>query len=170
MQDIVVATGLEKGSLYGHFASKEELALEAFDFAWDDTVQKRMGNLDTVNNTVDKLKLHIRNYVDTPSFAGGCPWLNTAVEADDGNPALRYRARKAVRGWEEALVNIIIEGQRRGEVRLEVQPQSVATFLISTLEGATAVSRFDKRSRALAHAQENLNRFLESEVRSRAQV
>src|ERR1035437_363874 len=170
MQDIVEAVGLEKGSIYGHFSSKEELALEAFDFAWADTVQKRMGNLDTVNNAVDKLKLHVRNYVDTPSFAGGCPWLNTAVDADDGNLALRDRARKAVRGWEEALVNTVIEGQQRGEIRLEVQPQSVATFLISTLEGSTAVSRIDKRSGALAYAQVNLDRFLEAEVRSPAQV
>jgi TetR/AcrR family transcriptional repressor of nem operon len=168
MQDIVEAVGLEKGSIYGHFSSKEELALEAFDFAWADTVQKRMGNLDTVDNAVDKLKLHVSNYVDTPSFTGGCPWLNTSVEADDGNPALRDRARKAFRGWEEALVKIVIEGQRRGEVRLEVQPQSVATFLISTLEGATAVSRIDKRAGALALAQENLDRFLETAVRSRA--
>jgi TetR/AcrR family transcriptional repressor of nem operon len=170
MQNIVEAVGLEKGSIYGHFSSKEELALEAFDFAWADTVQKRMGNLGTVNDAVDKLKLHIRNYVDTPSFSGGCPLLNTAVDADDGNLALRDRARKAVRGWEEALVNIVIEGQRQGEIRSEVQPQSVATLLISTLEGATAVSRIDKRSSALAYVHESLNRFLEAEVRSRAQI
>ncbi len=162
MQDIVDVVGLEKGSIYGHFSSKEELALEAFDFAWGDTVEKRMGNLDTVNDAVDKLKLHVKNYVNTPSFTGGCPWLNLAVDADDGNLALRDRARKAVRGWEDALVNIVIEGQRRGEVRPEVHPQSVATFLISTLEGATAISRIDKRSGALAHAQENLDRFLEA--------
>jgi TetR/AcrR family transcriptional repressor of nem operon len=166
MQDIVEAVGLEKGSIYGHFSSKEELALEAFDFAWADTVQKRMGNLDTVNNAVDKLKLHVSNYVNTTSFTGGCPWLNTAVAADDGNPALRARARKAVRAWQEALVNIVIEGQRHGEVRVEVQPQSVATFLISALEGATAISRIVKRSGALANAQENLYRFLEVEVKS----
>ncbi len=159
MQDIVDAVGLEKGSIYGHFSSKEELALEAFDFSWRDTVQKRMGNLDTVSNAVDKLKLHVKNYVETPSFSGGCPWLNLAVDADDGNAALRDRARKAVRGWEEALVNIVIEGQQREEVRSEANPQSVATFLISTLGGATAVSRIDKRSGALAHAQENLDRF-----------
>lgn len=164
MQDIVDAVGLEKGSIYGHFSSKEELALEAFDFAWADTVQKRMGNLDTVDNAVDKLKLHVRNYVETPSFSGGCPWLNIAVDADDGNLALRERARKAVREWEAALVNIIVEGQQRGEVRPNVQPQGIATLLISTLEGSTAISRIDRRSQALAHAQENLDRFLETTV------
>jgi TetR/AcrR family transcriptional repressor of nem operon len=165
MQDIVDAVGLEKGSIYGHFSSKEELAIEAFEFAWADTVQKRLGNLDTVGNAVDKLRLHVKNYVDTPSFSGGCPWLNLAVDADDGNQALRSRARKALHDWESALVNIVVEGQRRGEIRPEVQPQGVATLLISTLEGSTAISRIDKRSQALAHAQANLDRFLETVVR-----
>ncbi len=168
MQDIVEAVGLEKGSIYGHFSSKEALALEAFDFAWTDTAQKRLANLDSVSNAIDKLAIHISNYVKTPSFAGGCPLLNTAVDTDDGNMALRDRARKAYRGWEGALVNIITEGQSRGEVRNGVHPQSVATFLISTLEGATAVSRIDKRSSALAYAQENLTRFLDNEVRARS--
>ncbi len=96
--------------------------------------------------------------------------LNTAVDADDGNLALRDRARKAVRGWEDALANIVIEGQRQGEIRSEVQPRSVSAFLISTLEGATAVSRIDKRSGALEYAQENLDRFLDAEVRTPARV
>jgi TetR/AcrR family transcriptional regulator, transcriptional repressor for nem operon len=168
MQDIVDAVGLEKGSIYGHFSSKEELALEAFNFAWADTVQKRLGNLDTVGDAVDKLKLHVKNYVDTPSFSGGCPWLNLAVDADDGNQALRDRARKALREWEFALVNIVVEGQRRGEIQRDVQPQGIAVLLISTLEGSTAVSRIDKRSQALAYARANLDWFLETAVRSSA--
>jgi TetR/AcrR family transcriptional repressor of nem operon len=167
MQDIVEAVGLEKGSIYGHFASKEELALESFDFAWADTEQKRMANLDSVSNAVDKLKLHISNYVKTPSFPGGCPLLNTAVDADDGNLALRDRARRAFRRWEAALVDIVTQGQFKGEIPPKVHPQSVATFMISTLEGATAVSRLDKRSGALTYARENLDRFLDTEVRAR---
>ena len=33
LSDIMRATGLEKGGIYNHFGSKEELALEAFDYA-----------------------------------------------------------------------------------------------------------------------------------------
>src|SRR6201998_2696923 len=59
MGDIVAASGLEKGTLYGHFSPKEELALLAFDYAWKDTSDKRLRNVDTASNAVDKLKLHI---------------------------------------------------------------------------------------------------------------
>src|ERR1700761_9643406 len=138
MGDIVEATGLEKGTLYGHFSTKEELALLAFDYAWKDTSDKRLRNIDAVSDAVDKLKLHVDNYVNTPSFPGGCPLVNCAVDADDGNLALRTRVKKALKGWEDLLATIVADGQSAGEINLEIDPYSVANLLISTLEGSTA--------------------------------
>jgi TetR/AcrR family transcriptional regulator, transcriptional repressor for nem operon len=161
MGDIVAASGLEKGTLYGHFSTKEELALLAFDHAWKDTSDKRLRNLDTVANAVDKLKLHVDNYVNTPSFPGGCPLLNFAVDADDGNLALRNKVRKALKGWEDFLAKIVEDGQSAGEINPEFDPRSIATLVISILEGATIVARINKRSQALDDAQRHLNLYLE---------
>ena len=165
MGDIVEATGLEKGTLYGHFSTKEELALLAFDYAWKDTSDKRLRNIDAVSNAVDKLKLHVDNYVNTPSFPGGCPLLNFAVDSDDGNLALRARVRKALKGWEDFLAKIVEDGQSAGEIDPEVEPRSVANLVISTLEGATVLARIDKRSSALVDAQRHLRIYLETAVR-----
>jgi TetR/AcrR family transcriptional repressor of nem operon len=167
MGDIVAASGLEKGTLYGHFSTKEELALLAFDYAWKDTSDKRIRNLHTVSNAVDKLKLHIDNYVNTPSFPGGCPLLNFAVDADDGNLALRTRVRKALKGWEDLLEKIVEDGQSSGEINPEIDPHSVANLVISMLEGATAIARINKRFAALNDAQKHLSLYLETAVRLR---
>ncbi len=35
LSDLMKATGLEKGGIYRHFESKQQLAAEAFDYAWD---------------------------------------------------------------------------------------------------------------------------------------
>jgi TetR/AcrR family transcriptional repressor of nem operon len=168
MGDIVEASGLEKGTLYGHFSTKEELALLAFDYAWRDTSDKRLRNIDTVSNAVDKLKLHIDNYVNTPSFPGGCPLLNFAVDADDGNLALRTRVRKALKGWEDLLAKIVEDGQSAGEIDPDIDPHSVANLVISTLEGSTVLARINKRSAALGDAQKHLGLYLETAVRIRA--
>ena len=165
--DIVTASGLEKGTLYGHFSTKEELALFAFDYAWKDTSDKRLRNVDTVSNAVDKLKLHVDNYVNTPSFPGGYPLLNFAVDADDGNLALRVRVRKALKGWEDFLVKIVEDGQSAGEISPEIDPHPTANLLISTLEGATVLARINKRSSALEDAQRHFNLYLETSVRLR---
>ncbi len=34
LSELMEATGLEKGGIYRHFESKEQLAGEAFDYAW----------------------------------------------------------------------------------------------------------------------------------------
>jgi len=122
--DIVAASGLEKGTLYGHFSTKEELALFPFDYAWKDTSGKRLRSVQTVSNSVDKLRLHIDNYVNTPSFPGGCPLLNFAVDADDGNLALRTRVRNALKGW--AYLSLYLETAVRVERQQTTMP--VATI------------------------------------------
>jgi AcrR family transcriptional regulator len=45
VSDLMRATGLQKGGIYNHFHSKDELALEAFDFAVNCVQQKFMGAL-----------------------------------------------------------------------------------------------------------------------------
>jgi TetR/AcrR family transcriptional repressor of nem operon len=165
MGDIVAASGLEKGTLYSHFSSKEELALLAFDFAWKDTSDKRLRNLDSAPNAVDKLKLHIDNYVNTPSFPGGCPLLNFAVDADDGNLALRIRVRKALKAWHAVLAKIIRAGQTAREITPQVDADSTANLVIAILEGAAVVHRIDQSSAALRQAQRHLNLYLETAVR-----
>src|SRR6266404_7078605 len=100
LQDLMEATGLEKGGIYRHFSSKEELAALAFDHAWNEALEARQHGIDGISNHVDKLKQFIANFVERrPSVPGGCPLLNTAIDTDDGNPVLRERARKALRGW-----------------------------------------------------------------------
>jgi TetR/AcrR family transcriptional repressor of nem operon len=132
-----------------------------------DSSDKRLRDLDTVSNAVDRLKLHIDNYVNAPSFPGGCPLLNFAVDADDGNLALRTRVRKALKGWEDFLAKIVEDGQSAGAIDPEIDPHSIANLLISILEGATAVTRIDKRSAALEDVQRHLNLYLETAVRLR---
>ena len=105
MSDLMAATGLEKGGIYRHFSSKEELAAEAFDYAWKSAFETRMHDLEQVPNSIDKLKLFIANFIERrPAVLGGCPVLNTAMEADDGNLLLRDRVRAAWREWRHILL------------------------------------------------------------------
>ena len=167
MQDISAATGLEKGSLYSHFATKEELAAAAFDYAWAQASSARLGNLDQAPNSVDKLKLHIENFVSKPSFPGGCPMLNTVLDADDGNAILRRRAEGAMRDWVGYLADIVRAGQAKGEIEPSVNPEELAILVISLLEGAFVTSKLQRSRSALLLGQQHLETYLESRVRVR---
>jgi TetR/AcrR family transcriptional repressor of nem operon len=165
LNDLMEATGLKKGGIYRHFSSKQELAAEAFDYTWEAAWNARLLHVDEKANGIEKLKKLIANFLDYRSpVAGGCPILNTAIEADDGNPVLRARAAKALRSWLTRLQTIVEQARERGETRPGVDPKVVATLIVASLEGALMMSRLQRNDEALSRVQSHLNRYLENEV------
>lgn len=165
LADLMAATGLQKGGIYRHFSSKEELAGEAFDYTWDAALKARLLHLDEKASGIEKLKQLIANFVNVrPPVAGGCPILNTAIDADDGNPVLRARAVKALRSWVTRLQKMVKLAIENGETRAGIKPKTVATLIVASLEGALMISRLERNNKALLLIQEHLYRYLDTEV------
>jgi TetR/AcrR family transcriptional repressor of nem operon len=162
---LMEATGLKKGGIYRHFASKEELAAEAFDYTWEAAWKARLSHVDDKANGINKLKQLIANFVERRSpVPGGCPVLNTAVDADDGNPILRSRVGKALRSWTGRLQAYVEEAQQERDAKPDVDPKDVATLIVASLEGALMMSRIQRNDEALRRVQSHLNEFLDREV------
>jgi len=168
LADLMDATGLQKGGIYRHFSSKEELAVEAFDYAWQKAVSGRLDGLDRLPDAVDRLKKLVENFVLRRSglVPGGCPLLNAAVEADDGNPRLRERARKALRSWTARLSRVISDGIRKREIRRGIEPLKLSQRIIGSLEGALLISRLTASDAPLREVREQLDEYLEADVRA----
>jgi TetR/AcrR family transcriptional regulator, transcriptional repressor for nem operon len=162
---IMEATGLEKGGIYRHFESKEELAAEAFDYAWNASVSRHTQGLDEIPNHVDRLKEHISRFVYGSGTPGGCPLLNTAVDADDGNPVLRERVRKALRGWQARLRKILEDGIAAGTVNPSINTSEIVNHIIASLEGGLVIARLERSDTPLRDARDQLDRYLEAKVR-----
>ena len=64
LSDLMRATGLEKGGIYRHFDSKEQLAAEAFDYAWKVALDTRFEGTQEISNTVDRLRRIVWNFRD----------------------------------------------------------------------------------------------------------
>jgi TetR/AcrR family transcriptional repressor of nem operon len=165
LNDLMEATGLKKGGIYRHFSTKEELAAEAFDYTWEAAWNARLLHVEEKSGGIEKLKQLIGNFVDYRSpVPGGCPILNTATDADDGNPVLRARAARALRSWLSRLRTIVEQAQERGETRLGVDPKVVATLIVASLEGALMMSRLQRNDEALRRVQSHLNQYLDNDV------
>jgi TetR/AcrR family transcriptional repressor of nem operon len=167
LSDLMSATGLQKGGIYRHFASKEELAAEAFDYAWEKAVAGRLDGVDDVPDSVDRLKKMIANFVEKRAglVAGGCPLLNAAIEADDGNPALRERVEEAFRSWSERISGVVSQGIKNREIIAKTDPRALSKLIIGTLEGALMISRIEREDSALGSARAFLFEHLERNVR-----
>ncbi|TDE16642.1 TetR/AcrR family transcriptional regulator [Dyadobacter psychrotolerans] len=144
LSDMIHATGLTKGSIYGNFVNKDDVALAAFDF-----------NLQKVNTVIrqemlscvsyrEKLLVYTKvyeNFLEFPFPEGGCPVMNTAVEADDTHPQLRKKASDAIVSWKDSLSKLIKKGIAGNEFRQDVDPEQVSLTIIATIEGAIMITK-----------------------------
>jgi TetR/AcrR family transcriptional repressor of nem operon len=168
LSELMLATGLEKGGIYRHFESKEQLAAEAFDFAWKTAMERRLAGTEEIENSVDRLKQIVRNFRERREglVPGGCPLLNTAVDSDDGNSVLRAKAKRALRGLLGRIQSIVESGKDRGEVRGDVDSNDLATLIVSTLEGSLMMRRLQKSEEPLALACRHIEEYLEEKIRA----
>ena len=169
MSDIMQATGLQKGGIYRHFESKEALALEAFDYAVQQMAGRFSAALEGREHAVDRLHAVVDVFArlhDDPPVPGGCPMLNTAIESDDGNPALRARARAAMDGLRTLVRQTVRKGIPRGEVRADVDGDALASLLICTMEGGVALSRLYGEGVHLRRAADAMRAYLDERVRA----
>ena len=165
LADIMRETGLEKGGIYNHFSSKEQLALESFDYAYELVRQRVRQALAGKYNAIERLLALVsvfQSEVDDPPVAGGCPILNTAIEADDANEVLRDRARAAMDDWRDTIHRIVNRGIERGEVRPTTDADEVASLLIATLEGALMLSNLYRDPVHMQRAAAHMSKFIES--------
>ncbi len=142
LADLMAASGLQKGGIYNHFDSKEQLALAAFDHTAA-VLERRFAPVWEAGGiaTLRAFVATFHSFVERPPLPGGCPVLNTAVESDDTDPVLRDRALGVVGEWQERLVAAVADGQARGEIRAGVDAEALATLLIATLEGGLMLAR-----------------------------
>jgi TetR/AcrR family transcriptional repressor of nem operon len=170
LSDLMDATGLQKGGIYRHFSSKEELAAAAFDYSWGRAIEGRLDGVTDLPDCVSRLAKFIDNFVNLRSslVPGGCPLMNTAVEADDGNPLLRAKAVKALHGWTASLTAIVVQGIESKQIDPLVDPQNLAQHIIASLEGALLITRLQKNNQPLQSMRRQLNDYLERSVRAKA--
>lgn len=138
MSDVMQSTGLEKGGIYRHFKSKDELALEAFDYSVDVLRQTYRAAAYQAQTAEGKLLAVLSVYAgrdQAPPLEGGCPLLNTAIDSDDTHPLLKQKAREAMEEWLHFLSRIVTEGIHMGEFRKDLQIEQVCVFLTSVFEG-----------------------------------
>jgi TetR/AcrR family transcriptional regulator, transcriptional repressor for nem operon len=144
LRDLVGATGLEKGGIYNHFGSKEQLALEAYDYAMSRVTDRLARSQDGVTDAVERLVSMIEAFATNarrPAIEGGCPMMNTAIEADDTHSELCDRARASMTLWHRLIGRIVKDGKAAGTFTDSLDPYALASTLTASLEGALMLAR-----------------------------
>ncbi|WP_207435797.1 TetR/AcrR family transcriptional regulator [Sabulibacter ruber] len=147
--DITSATGLTKGSVYGNFANKDEVALAVFDYNLQKVQRILQAELEKQTTAREKLLVYVRvydNFLQYPFPEGGCPILNTAIEADDTHEALKKKAADAIQNWKVKIEKVISEGIAQKEFSPEVNPEQIALTIIAMIEGAIMITKISGKT------------------------
>jgi TetR/AcrR family transcriptional repressor of nem operon len=146
VSEIMRATGMQKGGIYNHFASREELGLEAFNYAFRRMRERLLAAIAEQKSAPQKLLALIEVFRNSPAGAeleGGCPVMNLAIESDDANPKLRQAARHAMGALHGLFEKIIKEGVAQGDFKKR-DARATAIHMVAALEGALMLSNLYK--------------------------
>ena len=157
LNDIMEATGLQKGGIYNHFKNKEEIALEAFDYSMEKVIQRFRKRLDNDETSWDKIVSVIEtlgSFAYNPVVLGGCPMFNTAVNSMNTHPELKKRAQNGLNMLRRYLEIKLEEGIAKGEFREISDIPGTSSMVISTVEGGVIMSRVYEDIRYVKKAEE----------------
>jgi len=145
LSDLTEATGLTKGSIYGNFKNKNEVAIEAFKYNLSLSTQTFFNAISNKSfSPIDKLLSFPQSYekrYDSVIAMGGCPILNTASDTDDTHPQLKKLAQDAILRIENALVSVLKEGIKQKQIKQDVDPNKIAGVMISLIEGGFMMAK-----------------------------
>ncbi|SFD76549.1 transcriptional regulator, TetR family [Chitinophaga sp. CF118] len=142
LTDMTEATGLTKGSIYGNFANKDEVALASFDHNLKkvtNIITQEMAKETTIKGKLLAYASVYENSLKLPFPVGGCPLLNTATEADDTHPQLKEKVAEAITGWKNKTIALIKQGVENKEFKAPVNAEQFALTMIAMIEGAIMI-------------------------------
>ena len=137
LDTILASAGVTKGALYYYFKSKRALGYAVVEevigpdnySTWARPLQSGKDPIDTLIGIVQGIS------VRPEDVRGGCQLNNLAQEMSPLDAGFRKRLAMVFQAWREATASALREGQTRGKVRLDVEPDDAAGLLIAMVEG-----------------------------------
>ncbi|MFT3737626.1 MAG: TetR/AcrR family transcriptional regulator [Breznakibacter sp.] len=143
IDDVLAATKLTKGCLYNHFENKEDLTEQVVDLLLkkiSDKIRFEVSKGKTVKakvfNFLDFYKDPIQTFIP-----GGCPIINTAVDADGNYPSIKEKVANVFRAGQQDLSNLLKQGIENGEFSKELDPVGFAFKIVAAVEGGIVMCR-----------------------------
>ncbi|WP_333596609.1 TetR/AcrR family transcriptional regulator [Chryseobacterium flavum] len=168
LSDITQVTGLTKGSIYGNFENKDEVAIEVYKYNAGLLSKTLSGSFgDKYPTSLDKLYAFVdfyRKNWEVVFSNGGCPLMNAATEADDSFPALKIQVKRSFEQWMKKISGVIAEGQNKGEIEKKINAVHYASLFIMLIEGGILLSKTMGNQSYLNQALDRVTAIIDHEL------
>ena len=168
MADIVEATGLTKGAIYGNFANKEAIAIAAFHKNINDLLKKVAKHQEESSSPLAKLFLitdFYRNYYEYSISLGGCPILNIGVDAMNQDTELLIQVQNVIHKTQNNIRKLVDLAKAEGEVKETVDSEKFAKFLYARIQGAIFMSQTMQDNSYLLETTDEIDEFIKTHLK-----
>lgn len=150
-----------QGSMYHHFSSKADLALEAIKRNADELQSKN----EKIFSEADSTSLQkIKNYIFFPreeNILKGCKIGRLTQDPDViDSPVLREPLDMTFRWLVNSISEIIKNGQLSGELRKEINSHETAVMIVSVIQGAYVLAKAENSTEVFHQAVSGLDSLI----------
>lgn len=164
INDILEATGLTKGGLYGHFTSKEDIWYAVYDEAlgmWRQVVfkgiQSHSSPLERIQTFIEN---DIKNKLGNDIFAGGCFFHSMLVELSGQSVAMSKHILAGFMQLAGLLCNWLEQADQQGMLKQGLNFKEIANYIIISLNGAAALYASSRDPAILEHTVSQLRFYI----------
>ena len=160
-QDLVDATGLGRGSLYGAFSNKDGLFEQAI-LRYNGRSRENVERLRQPGPAIERLRELFISIIDADIDAAekpGCLATNSAIELAGRNSHVAGLVRQNFQIMTRGIQETIERGQSTGEIPSSLDAEMLALFLFNAIQGLRVLTKTmgkADRSRLLAVAEQTL--------------
>jgi len=162
INDLVDASGLQKGSIYFHFSGKDAIGLTVLEEARNSFMDFLADSL-----TGDSPGLCLENFFGNvmekhlaTGFVGGCIFGNTALEMGDSDKKYTEIIDQVFDQWIGKIEKLVVAAQKKGEIRDDIAGNALARNIVAVIEGGIMMSRVKKDEVPLRECLEVLRKTL----------
>lgn len=148
LSDVINATGLTKGAIYGNFDNKEDLAQKAFNYNLMQVFKPLNEALEVQKSASKKMKAltdFYRNYFLLMKELGGCPINNVLNDSKGVNDVLTKDAQKASNSILKKLEEILLLGIQQGKFKKKSDPKDIALVIFGMIQGGVFLSNLQDK-------------------------
>jgi TetR/AcrR family transcriptional repressor of nem operon len=143
INDILKATDLTKGGLYGHFGSKEDIWHAVYAEAvkiWRGIVFNNVRGISDPLDRIEKaIENHLRDYLGSDVFQGGCFFVNSLVEVSGQSETMSRQILRGFVRFSRLLRSWLEEADGQDLLKDGLNFKEIANFLVISLNGAATL-------------------------------
>jgi len=144
IQDLINAMGIQRGSLYATFGSKQQLFLKSLNRYSVTVVKNLLEILESDVSAIRSIELFFSQLVEHLLTAGqlrSCLVTNSAIERGLSDKETKQQVQKLLHALEKGFYDTLLRAKANGELSVKLDLKLIATYLTSSMQGLLVMGK-----------------------------